>query len=237
MVYEAFGRADELHHDAGQGQPDDLDFQGHPDIPNIEEEINLANLIQECTEPVWEGCNRSRMQSSVVLVTLCQLYGVLDTFVTALLTYLARDLLPSSNCLPRTVYEVKTMIRKLGLQHERIHCCLDGHVFYEEGTPSADLDKCPTCDCSRYVTGSNNVLISVLHYFPIIPCLQRMFKCPEVAKLMEHHSSAASGTSGMKSIVDSYQWKEINRLYPEFARVSTNIRLALIVDGICPFGN
>jgi hypothetical protein len=64
-----------------------------------------------------------------------------------------------------------------------------------------------------------------------------MFKCPEVAKLMEHHSSAASGTSGMKSIVDSYQWKEINRLYPEFARVSTNIRLALIVDGICPFGN
>jgi hypothetical protein len=177
------------------------------------------------------------MQSGVVLVILCQLYGVPDIFLTALLTYLARDLLPSSNCLPRTAYEVKTMIRKLGLQHERIHCYPNGHVFYREGTPTVDLDKCPTCDCSKYVTGSNNVPISVLRYFPIIPCLQRMFKCPEVAKLMEHHSSAASRTSGMKSVVASYQWKEINRLYPEFARVSTNVRLALIADGVCPFGN
>jgi hypothetical protein len=222
MVYEAFGRADELHRNSGQGRHDDPDFQGHPDIPNIEEEINLANLIQECTEPVWEEFNQSGMQSGVVLVTLCQLYGIPDTFFTALLTFLARDLLPSSNCLSRTAYEVKTMIRMLGLQHE---------------TPLADLDKCPTCDYSKYVTGSNNVPISVLRYFPIIPRLQRMFKCPEVAKLMEYYSSAASRTSGMKSIVDSYQWKEINRLYPEFARVSTNIRLALIANGVCPFGN
>jgi hypothetical protein len=174
-----------------------------PNDPTCEEDIDMANLIQECSEPVWEGCNQSRMQSRVVLVTLCQLYSVLNTFIIALLTYLAGDVLPSSNCLPRTAYEVKSMIRKLGLQHEKIHCCPGGHVLYEAGTPSADLDKCPTCDHPRYVRGSSNVPVSVLRYFPVI--LQRMFKCLEVARLMEHHQNAAFESSIMKSVVDSIQ--------------------------------
>ena len=38
-------------------------------------------------------------------------------------------------------------------------------------------------------------------------------------------------------MVDNLQWKQIDRLYPDFAEVLTNLRLGLVGDGIIPFKN
>lgn len=41
----------------------------------------------------------------------------------------------------------------------------------------------------------------------------------------------------MRSVADSEQWKAIDRNEPEFATVSTNLRLGLVGDGIIPYKN
>ena len=128
------------------------------------------------------------------------------------------------------------MVKKLGLEHERIHCCPQGHILYE-GLENRHLLRCPICDHSRYVRGSSTVPVAVSRYFPLIPILKIIYQCPKLAKLLEHHSGAQSEGSIMRSVADSAQWREISRLFLEFEDLSSHLRLALIVDGVCPHVN
>jgi hypothetical protein len=41
----------------------------------------------------------------------------------------------------------------------------------------------------------------------------------------------------MRSVAHNQQWKTIDRIYPDFAQVMTNMRLGLVCDGIIPFQN
>ena len=169
-------------------------------------------------------------------MTLASVYGVSDAFLTAVLTYLAGTLLPRFNYLPRTTYELKTMVRKLGLEHERIHCCPEGHILYD-GPENGDLLRCSTCNHPRYVWGSSTVRVAVSRYFPLIPKLKRIYQCPKLVRLLEHHAGARCEGGLMTSVADSAQWLEISRLFPEFEDLSSHLRLALIADGVCPHGN
>ena len=157
------------------------------------------------------------------------------TFLNAHLTWIAGDLLPTSNCFSRTSYVVKNMLMKLGLQHKQIHCCPDGHVLYEGDYE--DLEICPKCNQPRYVDGFNRILHKVVRYFDVIKHLLRMFKCPEIASHMTWHDIRRSRGQLMRSVADSEQWKTTDRMYPDFAQVLTNLRLGLVGDGIIPFKN
>lgn len=158
-----------------------------------------------------------------------------NTFVDALLKWIAGDLLPTSNCFPRTSYEVKNMLMKLGLEHRQVHCCSSGHVLYEG--VNEDLIECPTCREPRYIPGSNQVPQRIVRYFDVIKHLLRMFRCLEVAKHMMWYDSHKSRGTVMMSVADSLQCKNSDHLYPNFANVLTNLRLRLVGDGIIPFKN
>ena len=151
----------------------------HADGENLEgaeefNELNFESLVQESTETVFEGSNLNRLQCAIIISSLCSLYLVPNTFMDALLTWIAGDLLPS-NCFPRTSYEIKKMLMKLGLQQRQVHCCPDGHILYEG--ENEDLQECPTCKHPRYILGSNNVPQRVVRYFDVIKHFVRMFKC------------------------------------------------------------
>lgn len=142
LAYDAYGRADSLEREAGShgiGGPnfihEEEDFAGN-------DEVDFDNIMQECTELLYEGSSETRMQSGIVVMTLATVFGVSDTFLSALLTYLAGTLLPRNNCMPRTTYELKCMIRRVGLEHERIDTCPNGHVLYE-GETNGRLTECP----------------------------------------------------------------------------------------------
>ena len=177
----------------------------------------------------------NHLQCCIVLFSLCTLYSVPHTFVDALLMWIGGDLLPTVNCFPRTSYELKSTLMKFGLNHMQIHCCPNGHVLYEGD--NEDLDSCPTCNEPRYVDGSNKLPQQVVRYFDITKHLVRMFKCPEIAKHMTWYHSHKSQDQKMRSVADSEQWKTVDRLYPDFVEVLTNLRLGLVGDGIIPFKN
>ena len=235
MVNEAFGRADSLQREHAQADAQ-VGYDMGLEEDAVEDEVLFGNVLQDCVNPLYDGCSQNRLQAGIVLMTLSTVFGVSDNFLTSLLTYLAGTLLPRSNSLPRTTYELKSMIRRLGLEHERIHCCPDGHILFE-GEENSRLTECPQCGRSRYVPGSTTVPSAVLRYFPLIDKLRRIYKCPKLAKLLNHYEGVGSTGGVMTSVADSLQWREITRMYPEFSDVSTHLRLALIADGVCPHGN
>ena len=237
MLQEAYARADEVNaavYDYGEDEPPLEDFGSTEGLdPNFED---FADLLHESGEPVYEGCTQSRMQSGVVLMTLVNLYSVSHNFMNALLKYVGEDLLPSSNCLPRSTYDVKRMVLKMGLQHKAVHCCPNGHILYE-GSNYKDCRECPTCNEPRYIPGSNDIPVKVVRYFSLIDRLRRMYRCPEIAKLLASHVDQKSIDGKMRSVIDSPQWAALDNLPGNFGSAPTDLRLGLVADGICPYGN
>jgi len=124
---------------------------------------------------------------------------------------------------------------KWGLQHMQVHCYPEGHILYEGDYE--ELEECPTCRHPSYIEGSNKVPKRVVRYFDIIKHLQRMFKCPEIAKHMVWHETYKSQGSKMRSVANSEQWEAIVQVYPDFAEVVTNLHVGLEGDGIIPLKN
>ncbi|KAG0595487.1 hypothetical protein M758_UG170300 [Ceratodon purpureus] len=151
------------------------------------------------------------MQSGIILMTLSFVFGVSDAYLSALLTYLAGSLLLANNSLRRTAYELKTMIRRVGSNHKRIDCCPNGHILFE-GELNKTLSERPQCGHPRYVPGSSSVPYALMRYFPIIPKMQRLYRCPEVASLLNHFEGHPEGSRFMRSVVDSFQWQEVSRM-------------------------
>lgn len=236
MVADAFARADAVH----EGMPPVVD---PPQEARNEDadyvHINLEDmdtLIQESTQPLYEGCPVNRLQASIVIMNIANLYGVSNTFTDELLRFLAGDLLPQSNCLPRSTYEMKRMVMRMGLEHEAIQCCRKGCILYD-GEDNENLRECPHCQAPRYIEGSNEVPVKVLRYFPIIPRLSRLYRCPEVAKLLKWHADNRSVDGKMRSVCDSRQWAAVDGIDPTFKEKDTNLYMGLVTDGINPFGN
>jgi hypothetical protein len=202
-------------------------------IEALMDDANFQYLMQESMEPVYDGSTQTRMQVGIVIYSIITLYSVPNTCTNTLLTYIAGDLLPTSNCMLRSTYEMKKMLMKMELKHDGIHCCPKGHVLYKED--NENLDACPTYNKDRYIEGSNDVPVSVLQHFLVVKQLQRMFKCLEVGAKMTWYDERRSEPGIICSIVDSKQWTTIDQMFEEFARIKINLRLGLVADGIIPF--
>jgi hypothetical protein len=56
--------------------------------------------------------------------------------------------LPDGHCLPTSLDKVERVIRDLGLHYDKIHAYVNDCVLFRGNY--ANLDKCPTCDESRW---------------------------------------------------------------------------------------
>ena len=98
MVEDAFARAHAVHEDMPPLADPPQKLGNHDEDylhVNLED---MDNLIQESTQPLYEGCPVNRLQASIVIMNIANLYSVSNTFTDELLQFLASDLLPQSNC-------------------------------------------------------------------------------------------------------------------------------------------
>src|SRR4051794_21242472 len=121
---DALDCGDALHRDIG----------GESNVVEIDELDSdtvdgLQRLYAEATTPLYPGSKTSVVSATIVLMNMCVVFGVSNTFRTELLWYLAKDLLPEGNKLPRSHYAATTSIRRLGLDYNNIHACPDGCVL------------------------------------------------------------------------------------------------------------
>ena len=72
-------------------------------------------------------------------------------------------------------------MKDFGIEYNTIYACpKDDIIYYGEHLSKA---KCSKCGTSRYQMDqlTKNVPQKVLCHIPIIPCLQRMFRCNSIA--------------------------------------------------------
>ena len=71
----------------------------------------------------------------------------------------------------------------------------------------------------------------VIHHFPLIPRLLRMYRCRDIAELMQWHAQNKSTDGKQRHVPDSKMWMEFGNKWPDFYQEPRNIRLGLALDG------
>jgi hypothetical protein len=172
-------------------------------------------------------------------MNLCAVHGVSNNFADELFTILHRHLLPEGNILPRNHYVAKSLTSKLGLTYTSIHACGKSCVLFNG--EYADAERCPKCDGPRFSDGDQKkYTVKILHHFPIIPRLQRMFCSPLISALMKWHAENRSDREGGDGLVrhpcNSKAWKHFHEnVDPIFGHDARNVHFALAADGVNPF--
>ena len=75
----------------------------------------------------------------------------------------------------------------------------------------------------------------VLRYIPIIPCLQRLFRCRNIVQFMDYHARNISQDDVIRMPVDGTAFRDIEEKWPHFIEEPRNLRISLVVGGVNPF--
>ncbi|GJS02102.1 hypothetical protein Tco_0318610 [Tanacetum coccineum] len=75
-----------------------------------------------------------------------------------------------------------------------------------------------------------------MHYFPLIPRLQRLYASKVTTTHMRWHDEHVQKDGIMSHPSDAEAWKHFDQTYPSFAEETRNVRLGLCTDGFQSFG-
>jgi len=94
--------------------------------------------------------------------------------------------------LPSTCREARQLLDELGIEYKQIHSCKNDCILYRG--EYQNKVECLVCKENIYRTDVQGHTIpkKVLRHMPIIPRLQRMFRCNSLAKLMDRHAKNMS---------------------------------------------
>ncbi|GJZ96847.1 hypothetical protein Tco_0669181 [Tanacetum coccineum] len=119
------------------------------------------------------------------------------------------------------------------MMSDMTHACIND-CFLFQGKDHKDKRFCPVCNMSRWKdsnTPGKKVPKKVLHYFPIIPRLQRLYKSSHAAKMTWHVTGKCTEPGKMQHPVDSRAWKNFDTKYPDFAKDTELGKMQHPVDG------
>jgi hypothetical protein len=81
---------------------------------------------------LYQGCPTSHLQTILLLFNLTNMHEVSNTLVEELLSLLRLDLFPKDNTIPKSLYEAKTILKKLKLNTiQFMHVIMDVYCLKE----------------------------------------------------------------------------------------------------------
>jgi hypothetical protein len=86
----------EMDQTIGQG---DIRLEATRAVPIIEDISNEVNVLQEACQPLYLGVLSTMLASTLLLMNICMVHGVLNKYTNQLLTLFHRYLLPKNNWL------------------------------------------------------------------------------------------------------------------------------------------
>ncbi|XP_072079067.1 uncharacterized protein [Arachis hypogaea] len=211
-------------------------FEEHMEEPPNAEAKKFYDLLQSAQRPLFEGCmDHSELSMAVKMLSIKAKGNVsqqiFDDFVKAM-----KEVMPKDNLLVSSFYEAKKLVSKLGMESNKIDCCINGCMLYykEDDIPRKE---CKFCHSPRYKIGKKgkSVPLKRMHYLPLIPRLRRLYASMNTAPHMRcHFDHEFKGVIEHPS--DSKAWKYFDRKHPQFSQEPRNVRLGLCADGFTPFG-
>jgi hypothetical protein len=196
-------------------------------------------MQEEAIQELYKGSWSTKLAVTILLMNLCIVHEVSNNFAYELFTILHRHLLPEGNILPRNHYAAKSLTSKLGLTYTSIHACGKGCVLFRGEYANAECY--PKCDGPRFSDGDQKKYpVKILHHFPIIPRLQRMFCSPSISALMkwyiENRSDKEGGNGLVRHPCNLKAWKHFHEnVDPTFGHDARNVNFAFAADGVNPF--
>ena len=208
------------------------------DMQQDEEVRNFDKLLDDAKREVYPGCTNYTLLKFVIEMLNVKVMTSLSNKGLDMILDLLIKLLSKGNLVPRLTYEVKKILRDLGLSYEHIHAYKnDCELFWKE---NANLDVCPVCKESRYKVnhvGGTKIAYKVLHYFLLTPRLRRLYMSRKMAEDMRWYIEKHVDDGISRHPVDSEEQKEFDMQHPRFALEPRNMRLGLATDGFNLFGN
>ncbi|XP_023758264.1 uncharacterized protein LOC111906726 [Lactuca sativa] len=197
----------------------------HNAFKYVEKEYDLLkSLLEECDKPLYVGSKYNALSGLLKFQHLKGQFGWSNAIFDALLCVL-KDILPSNNTIPSSIYESKKLLNGVGLQYEKIHACENDCVlFWKE---HKDASQCPTCGTSHWKKNTKNVPSKVLWY-------RRMLSIPQIAHDLTWHAKGRVNNGKLTHPRDNPSWKLVDNTWKEFGQEKQNLRLALSADGINP---
>ena len=136
---------------------------------------------------MYSGARSTKLAAIILIMNLCTIYRISNTFADELFAILHAHLLPQENSLPKNYHGAKSLTMKVGLFYNSIHAYEKDCVLFRN--EHVDVLCCPKCEQSRYRGLERKIFpVKVLRHFPIIPKLQQMFRSPVIPNLMLWHS-------------------------------------------------
>ncbi|KAG8367592.1 hypothetical protein BUALT_Bualt16G0088400 [Buddleja alternifolia] len=150
-------------------------------VPKWESD-KFMRLLADADKKLYPGCENFTKLSFIVTLMHIKILSRWNNKSFSMLLQVLKKALPNGETLPSSYYEVKTMIKDLGLHYEKIHACVNDCVLYRKEYEKEE--KCLKCSTSRYKssevdTDTNDkrkckkIPQKILRYFPLKPRLQR----------------------------------------------------------------
>lgn len=91
--------------------------------------------------------------------------------------HLLHDLiLPVDNVMVESWKEAKKVLSSIGMAYHQIHACVNDCILFHGA--HKDMDDCPVCSETQYREDMHSGVVprKLVHWFPIIPCLQQKYR-------------------------------------------------------------
>ncbi|GJX62488.1 hypothetical protein Tco_0295388 [Tanacetum coccineum] len=230
-----------------------LEATGHDFNPNSHEDVSqpqqpdpktkrLYELLHQADEPLWPGCTKVSQLSLVSRMLNIKSESRMTEKIYDDVMQVLEDALPPDSKLVGSFYETKKFASDLGLPCEKINCCINGCMLYW-GEEDKEMLICKFCEHPRYKqskTGSKKRNTETphrfMHYFSLIPRLQRLYASKVTASHMRWHDEHVQEDGVMSHPFDAEAWKHFDQTYPPFTEETRNVRLGLCTYGFQPFG-
>jgi hypothetical protein len=106
-----------------------------------------------------------------------------------------------------------------------------------KGVGSKSLTKSSKCDMPHFRrVGKSLVLAKVLRYFPLVLQLRCLYNTPILASFMTWHWVGRSSDGLVCHVVDSLQYKWIDKELGDFGKENRNVRLGLATNAMNLYG-
>nr|GEX57918.1 hypothetical protein [Tanacetum cinerariifolium] len=223
-------------------EPTQGDISEASNDPTQAKRNEFEELYASANEELYPGCDYVTRLDFMAKLTYFKAKGKLTDSIFKEMLEFFQNVFPTTKGykLPPSYYAIKKIFKTIGLGYESIHACVND-CFLFGGDANKDVHLCPMCNTSRWKdsnTPGKKVPKKVLHYFSIIPRLQRVYKSSHTTKEMNWHATRKCTEPGkMQHPVDGRARKDFDAKYSNFAAEPRNVLLGLAADGFNPFGN
>ncbi|XP_039134114.1 uncharacterized protein LOC120271498 isoform X2 [Dioscorea cayenensis subsp. rotundata] len=211
------------------------------------EASQFFKLLEDANKELYPGCSKFTKLTFIVRLYHIKCLSGWSNKSLDLLLALLKEAFPEGETLPESFYELKKVVKDLGLDYKKIDACPNDCMLYWK--EAAHDEICKICGVSRWKQMQKNlgattssevkekkIPVKVLRHFPLVPRLQRLFMSSKTASLMVWHDQDRVKDGFLRHPANSVAWKDFDAKHMSFSSERRNVRLGLATDGFNPFG-